>query len=151
MMNSYQILKEDPVLRVNSHHNNSLLIASFCYQLDSDVTGLTLESNYVTPTVRYVTKVANYWDLCPFRIYPKLLGLFYFRIKNFLLFTPPTTIVFCCCYCFVVVVVDISASTIYEYLLILVTLLFLILLYHISYPIFEWCQQTYLIARLYKT
>ena len=46
----------------------------------------------------------------------------------------------------VVVAVDISASMIQ----ILVTLLFLILLYHISYPIFEWCQQTYLIARLYK-
>jgi len=30
-MNSYQVLKEDPVLWVNSLHNNSLLIASFCY------------------------------------------------------------------------------------------------------------------------
>jgi hypothetical protein len=75
-MNSYKVLKEDPVLWVNSRHNNSLLTASV--QLDSNVTGFTLESNYVTPTVRYITQVANYWDFCPFRIYPKFLGLFYF-------------------------------------------------------------------------
>jgi len=30
-MNSYQVLKEDPVLWVNSRHNNSLLIVSLCY------------------------------------------------------------------------------------------------------------------------
>lgn len=30
-MNSYQVLKEDPVPWVNSRHNNSLLMASVCY------------------------------------------------------------------------------------------------------------------------